>query len=54
MTTQKKVEKLKLEGWVVSFNENDFTHIATRGCIKVVANSITELYKFAAFLAKRI
>ena len=45
MTTQNKIEKLKLEGWNVVFNVAEFTHEADRGCVKYKSKNITSLYK---------
>jgi len=45
MTTQNKIEKLKLEGWNVVFNVAEFTHEADRGCVKYKSKNITGLYK---------
>lgn len=45
MTTEKKIEKLKANGWNVVFNELRFKHEASRGCCKYEASNITDLYK---------
>lgn len=45
MTTQKKIEKLKAEGWNVVFNEIEFMHEADRGCVRYESKNITSLYK---------
>jgi hypothetical protein len=45
MTTQKKIEKLKSEGWNVVFNDAEFMHEADRGCVKFKSKNITNLYK---------
>jgi len=45
MTTEKKVQKLKANGWNVIFNDRDAMHVADRGCIKYSSKSITSLCK---------
>lgn len=45
MTTQKKIEKLKAEGWNLVFNDSEFMYEAYRGCVKYKSKSITNLYK---------
>ena len=45
MTTEKKLQKLKANGWNVYFNVKKEMHIADRGCVKYSSKSITGLYK---------
>jgi len=45
MTTQKKIEKLKSEGWNIVFNDAEFMHEADRGVVKYKYKNITSLYK---------
>ena len=45
MTTEKKIQKLKDSGWEITFDENKWKHIATRGCVSLESSSITNLYK---------
>ena len=45
MKTQKKIEKLKSEGWNIVFNDAEFMHEADRGVVKYKYKNITSLYK---------
>jgi len=45
MITEKKLQKLKANGWNVVFNDKIEMHIADRGCVKYSSKSITSLYK---------
>ena len=45
MTTEKKVQQLKSNGWNVVFNDKEGMHIAYRGCVKYKRKNITSLYK---------
>jgi len=45
MTTEKKVQRLKANGWNVVFNDKESMHEADRGCVKYRSINITSLYK---------
>ena len=45
MTTEKKIQRLKANGWNVVFNDKDAMHVADRGCVKYRSKNITSLYK---------
>ena len=49
MTTEKKVQRLKANGWNVVFNKKEAMHEADRGCVKYRSRNITSLYKSISY-----
>ena len=49
MTTKKKVQRLKANGWNVVFNDKESMHEADRGCVKYRSRNITSLYKSISY-----